>query len=158
MRAKPVKGEVVLEVGEAALRAEGLFQRFNGATLLQPFNAAAALADEVVVMLAGQVNVVVGSAVVQANAAHQGVLLQFDEQAVDRGAIGQCGQAGVGAQIRKGEWLTGFKEQGQHLVQGGGAAQSGGLGPLQALLEKLRGVATLAAFVVVMVMTAHAQG
>ena len=77
----------MVEFVEAGLFLDLLLQGFHGTRNVQSLNAATLRADEVIVVVAGLKQRVIGATVMQTQAADESEFLQLDQHTIDRGLV-----------------------------------------------------------------------
>ena len=127
--------EFVVKATVAGLLGDEAFEGLDGAANIERLDAAAAGADEIILMAAGKGHDVTGGALMEAEAAEQSLLLQFGEQAIDGGGIGPALQPTGGGDVGEGEGASGFGEDVDDIPQGSGATQAALPRPLQQGLD-----------------------
>jgi len=89
-----VELQLMVELLKAGLFLDLLLQGFHRAGNVEPLNAAALRADEVVVMMSGLQEGVIGTAVMQTEAADETQFLQLDQHTIDGGLVSAAAEIG----------------------------------------------------------------
>jgi len=112
----------MVELLETGCFLDLLLQRLYWASDVEPLNAAALGADEVIVMMTGLQQSVIRAAVMQPQPADKTQFLKLDQHPVNRGLVGTAGEIGGFGDVGEGEGLMGVDEDGKDVLQGLGAA------------------------------------
>lgn len=124
LRAQAVELQLVVEFFKAGLLLDLFLQGLHRAGDVQPLNAAALRADEVVVVAAWEQQGVVGAAVMQSQTADEAQLLKLDEHAVHGRLVGTAGQIGGFGDVCQSQRLVRVHQDGEDILQSLGAPKA----------------------------------